>query len=65
MNKRVKKKYELENRIRFLETQTDFLIRENIDLRQLVERNALATNSELMQLKFGKKRYFDKFFRKG
>ncbi|HEL2055122.1 TPA: hypothetical protein TY413_000415 [Streptococcus suis] len=65
MNKRVKKKYELENRIRFLETQTDFLIRENIDLRQLVERNALATNRELMQLKSGKKRYFDKFFRKG
>ncbi|HEL1612382.1 TPA: hypothetical protein ACGORU_001416 [Streptococcus suis] len=65
MNKRVKKKYELENRIRFLETQTDFLIRENIDLRQLVERNALATNRELMRLKSGKKRYFDKFFRKG
>ncbi|MDW8750158.1 hypothetical protein Q7W34_01690 [Streptococcus suis] len=65
MNKRVKKKYELENRIRFLETQTDFLIRENIDLRQLVERNALATNRELMRLKSGKKRGFEKFFRKG
>ncbi|HFI0423951.1 TPA: hypothetical protein ACGOWZ_000513 [Streptococcus suis] len=65
MNKWVKKKYELENCIRFLETQTDSLIRENIDLRQLVARNALAMNRELMQLKSSKKRYFDKFFRKG
>ncbi|HEL9635179.1 TPA: hypothetical protein U0K44_002068 [Streptococcus suis] len=41
------------------------LSQEIMELREVVERNALATNRELMRLKSGKKRYFDKFFRKG
>ncbi|HHT7813545.1 TPA: hypothetical protein ACT2IF_000889 [Streptococcus suis] len=45
MNKRIKKKYELENRIRTLETHIDFLIDQNNQLWNIVERNAQATNS--------------------
>ncbi|HEM6112225.1 TPA: hypothetical protein U2B98_001171 [Streptococcus suis] len=41
------------------------LSQEIMELREVVERNALATNRELMQLKSGKKRGFEKFFRKG
>lgn len=47
MNKRIKKKYELENRLRIAEGAIDFLIDQNNQLWNLVERNALATNSEL------------------
>ncbi|HFI0038426.1 TPA: hypothetical protein ACGOZY_000883 [Streptococcus suis] len=46
MNKRIKKKYELENRIRTLETHIDFLIDQNNQLWNIVERNAQATNSK-------------------
>ncbi|NQG96766.1 hypothetical protein HO675_01420 [Streptococcus suis] len=35
------------------------------ELREVVERNALATNRELERVKSGKKRGFEKFFRKG
>ncbi|WP_105123847.1 hypothetical protein [Streptococcus suis] len=45
MNKRMKKKYELENRVRTLETHIDFLIDQNNQLWNIVERNAQATNS--------------------
>ncbi|MCB2859553.1 hypothetical protein [Streptococcus suis] len=45
MNKRIKKKYELENRIRTLETHIDFLIDQNNQLWNIVERNAQATNA--------------------
>ncbi|HEM6145151.1 TPA: hypothetical protein ACGOY9_000524 [Streptococcus suis] len=45
MNKRMKKKYELENRILTLETHIDFLIDQNNQLWNIVERNAQATNS--------------------
>lgn len=45
MNKRMKKKYELENRIRTLETHVVFLIDQNNQLWNIVERNAQATNS--------------------
>ncbi|HEL2322926.1 TPA: hypothetical protein ACGO3V_000080 [Streptococcus suis] len=45
MNKRMKKKYELENRVRTLETHMDFLIDQNNQLWNIVERNAQATNS--------------------
>ena len=38
------------------------LSQEITELREVVERNVLATNRELMQLKFGKKRGFEKFF---
>ncbi|HFI0035408.1 TPA: hypothetical protein ACGOTT_000299 [Streptococcus suis] len=41
------------------------LSQEIMELREVVERNALATNRELMQLKSGKKRGFENFFRKG
>ncbi|HFI0106873.1 TPA: hypothetical protein ACGOV5_000567 [Streptococcus suis] len=44
MNKRIKKKYELENRIRTLETHIVFLIDQNNQLWNIVERNAQATN---------------------
>ncbi|MCU0081872.1 hypothetical protein [Streptococcus danieliae] len=46
MNKRITKKRELETRLRIAETHIDFLIRENIRLNQLFERNAQATNNE-------------------
>ncbi|HEM5128473.1 TPA: hypothetical protein U1278_000217 [Streptococcus suis] len=45
MNKRMKKKYELENRVRTLETHIDFWIDQNNQLWNIVERNAQATNS--------------------
>ncbi|MCH1644383.1 hypothetical protein [Streptococcus suis] len=45
MNKSIKKKYELENRIRTLETHIDFLIDQNNQLWNIVERNAQATNA--------------------
>ncbi|HEM6088470.1 TPA: hypothetical protein U2B88_000474 [Streptococcus suis] len=35
------------------------------ELREVVERNALATNRELERVKSDKKRGFEKFFRKG
>ena len=38
------------------------LSQEITELREVVERNVLATNRELMQLKSGKKRGFEKFF---
>ncbi|WP_367986212.1 hypothetical protein AB1F57_05200 [Streptococcus sp. ZY1909104] len=41
------------------------LSQEITELREVVERNALATNKELERVKFGKKRGFEKFFRKG
>lgn len=41
------------------------LSQEIMELREVVERNALATNRELERVKFGKKRGFEKFFRKG
>lgn len=47
MNKRMKKKRELENRLRIAEGAIDFLVDQNNRLWNLVERNALATNSEL------------------
>ncbi|HFI0106438.1 TPA: hypothetical protein ACGOV5_001273 [Streptococcus suis] len=50
MNKRMKKKYELENRIRTLETHVDFLIDQNNQLWNIVERNAQATNSKFDKL---------------
>ncbi|HFI0255488.1 TPA: hypothetical protein ACGOVD_000112 [Streptococcus suis] len=50
MNKRMKKKYELENRIRTLETHIDFLIDQNNQLWNIVERNAQAMNSRFDKL---------------
>ncbi|HEM5082112.1 TPA: hypothetical protein U1343_000234 [Streptococcus suis] len=41
------------------------LSQEITELREVVERNALATNRELERVKSGKKRGFEKFFRKG
>ncbi|HEL2382899.1 TPA: hypothetical protein TZS71_000639 [Streptococcus suis] len=41
------------------------LSQEIMELREVVERNALATNRELERVKAGKKRGFEKFFRKG
>lgn len=38
------------------------LSQEITELREVVERNVLATYRELMQLKSGKKRGFEKFF---
>lgn len=51
MNKRMKKKHELENRLRIAEGAIDFLIDQNNQLWDLVERNALATNSEITAIK--------------
>ncbi|MGT2811862.1 hypothetical protein [Streptococcus minor] len=47
MNKRIKKKRkrELENRIESLEMHIDFLISQNNQLWNIIERNAQATNS--------------------
>ncbi|MBL6538726.1 hypothetical protein JNG37_08245 [Streptococcus suis] len=50
MNKRMKKKYELKNRVRTLETHIDFLIDQNNQLWNIVERNAQATNSRFDKL---------------
>lgn len=41
------------------------LSQEIMELREVVEQNALATNRELERVKSGKKRGFEKFFRKG
>lgn len=41
------------------------LSQEIMELREVVERNALATNRELERVKSDKKRGFEKFFRKG
>lgn len=41
------------------------LSQEITELREVVERNALATNRELERVKSDKKRGFEKFFRKG
>ncbi|NRG97248.1 hypothetical protein HPA99_01495 [Streptococcus suis] len=41
------------------------LSQEITELREVVERNALATNKKLERVKSGKKRGFEKFFRKG
>lgn len=46
MNKRIKKKCELEERLRIAESHIDFLIYENNRLNRLVEQNAQATNNE-------------------
>ncbi|NQJ68520.1 hypothetical protein HO543_01415 [Streptococcus suis] len=53
MNKRMKKKYELENRIRLLEAHVDYLIYQNDQLQETVERNAQTTNSELTTITTG------------
>lgn len=50
MNKRKKRKHELENRLRIAEGAIDFLIDQNNQLWNLVERNVLATNSEIKVL---------------
>ncbi|MGT2964195.1 hypothetical protein [Streptococcus acidominimus] len=47
MNKRKKRKHELESRMRIAESTIDFLVDQNSQLWNLIERNALATNSEL------------------
>ncbi|MFM0786351.1 hypothetical protein [Streptococcus suis] len=66
MNKRMKKKYELENRIRTLETHVDFLIDQNNQLWNIVERNAQAANSRFDYLerkvadKVSKKSWFSR-----
>lgn len=41
------------------------LSQEIMELREVVERNVLATNRELERVKSDKKRGFEKFFRKG
>lgn len=41
------------------------LSQEITELREVVERNALATNKELERVRSDKKRGFEKFFRKG
>ncbi|MBF8970166.1 hypothetical protein [Streptococcus sp. NLN76] len=46
MNKRIKKKRELEEKLRIAESHIDFLIYETNRLNRLVERNAQATNNE-------------------
>ncbi|MFM0675557.1 hypothetical protein [Streptococcus suis] len=66
MNKRMKKKYELENRICTLETHIDFLIDQNNQLWGVVERNAQANNSRFDYLekkvadKASKKSFFSR-----
>lgn len=45
MNKRQKKKYVLENRIRILETHIDFLVNQNNQVWNVIERNAQVTNA--------------------
>ncbi|WP_300784655.1 hypothetical protein [Streptococcus sp. 19428wC2_LYSM12] len=62
MNKRKKRKHELENRLRIAEGAIDFLVDQNKQLWNLVERNVQATNSELKilhdKLKKPKKKSF-------
>ncbi|HFI0135920.1 TPA: hypothetical protein ACGOZZ_001767 [Streptococcus suis] len=53
MNKQMKKKYELENRIRLLEAHVDYLIHQNDQLQETVERNAQATNSVVTTITTG------------
>lgn len=63
MNKRIKKKREreLENRIESLEMHIDFLISQNNQLWNIVERNAQATNSRFDKIE---KKVAEKFSRK-
>lgn len=51
MNKRIKKKRELENSLRIAGSAIDFLLDQNNQLWQIVERNAEATNKELDSLR--------------
>ena len=57
MNKRIKKKRELEGKVKCLETMLDYAIREIIrqdkqieELKQINSRNAQATNSRFDKL---------------
>lgn len=66
MKKRTKKKHELENRLRIAEGAIDFLIDQNNQLWNLVERNAQVTNSRFDYLekkvadKISKKSWFSR-----
>jgi Tfp pilus assembly pilus retraction ATPase PilT len=73
MNKRIKKKRELEGKVKCLETMLDYAIREIIrqdkeieELKQINSRNAQATNSRFDKLekqvadKLSKKSWFSR-----
>lgn len=65
MNKRIKKKRELEDRLRIAESHIDFLIHENNRLNRLVEQNAQATNNEFEAVRKKIRKKQKKGFMKG